>query len=159
MTSRQPMVGDLPALPHTWRPRFGPLVAIGMAVLLVAAGLGMWIGLPRDVRAAFNWLETLTLTLVLAAVVGGLYRLAGMRVRADEHGLTVVNLVRTRRLEWAQVLKVNLRPGDPWVQLDIDDGTTVSVMAIQTADGKRAKAAARELSRMVLARTRTHRDD
>jgi hypothetical protein len=45
------------------------------------------------------------------------------------------------------------------VQLDIDDGTTVSVMAIQTADGKRAKAAARELSRMVLARTRTHRDD
>lgn len=159
MTSRPRTVGDLPALPHTWRPRFGPLVAIGMAVVLVAAALGMWIGLPSDVRAAFNWLETLTLTLVLAAVVGGLYRLAGMRVRADEQGLTVVNLVRTRRLEWAQVLKVNLRPGDPWVQLDIDDGTTVSVMAIQTADGKRAKAAARELSRLVVARTRTQRDD
>src|SRR5262245_5335049 len=155
MTSRQQTKGDLPALPHTWRPRFGPLVAIGMAVLLVAAGLGMWFGLPADARAAFNWLETATLTLVLLAVIAGLYRLAGMRVRADEHGLTVVNLVRTSRLEWAQVLKVNLRPGDPWVQLDIDDGTTLSVMAIQAADGKRAAAAARELSRLVLARTRT----
>src|SRR4051794_1698597 len=159
MTSRQRMTRDLPSLPHTWRPRFGPLVAIGMAVLLVAAGLGMWFGLPAEARAAFNWLETLTLTLVLLAVVWGLYRLARMRVRADEHGLTVVNLVRTRRLEWAQVLKVNLRAGDPWVQLDVDDGTTVSVMAIQTADGERARVAAHELARLVVAQTRTQRDD
>ena len=151
-------VSGVPSLPHTWRPRFGPIVSISMGTVLVVVALAMWFGLPAESRASFSWLQTVTLTLVLIALLYGLYRLARMRVRADEAGLTVVNLVRTRRLEWAQVLRVSLRSGDPWVQLDIDDGTTVAVMAIQTADGRRAKAAARDLARVVAARTRTSRD-
>ena len=130
-----------------------------MGVVLVVAALGMWFGLPAQARADFSGIQTVTLALVLLAILFGLYRLAAMRVRADDHGLTVVNLVRTRRLEWAQVLHVSLRPGDPWVQLDVDDGTTVSVMAIQTADGSRARTAARQLAVLVAARTRTSRND
>ncbi len=159
MTSDDAAPDRLPALPHTWRPRFGPAVSIGMGTLLVVAALAMWFGLPAASRAQFNVLQTLTLVLVLLALLYGLYRLARMRVRADEGGLTVVNVVRTRRLEWAEVLRVSLRPGDPWVQLDIDDGTTVPVMAIQSADGRRGRAAARELAGMVAVRTRTARDD
>jgi hypothetical protein len=155
----EPAADDVPSLPHTWRPRLGPVVAVAMGVVLVAAALGMWFGLPAETRADFSGIQTVTLALVLAAILVGLYRLAAMRLRADEKGLTVVNLVRTRRLEWAEVLNVSLRSGDPWVQLDVDDGTTVSVMAIQSADGPRARRAATQLALLVAAYTRTSRND
>ncbi|WP_020573253.1 PH domain-containing protein [Actinopolymorpha alba] len=149
----------LPALPHTWRPRFVPVVAVTVAVLLVVAAGGMWILLPADARAQFTWPQTATLGLFLLVLLYGLYRLGRLKVRADAGGLTIVNLIRTRRLEWAEVLRVNLRPGDPWVQLDIDDGTTVQVMAIQSADGAWGKAAARELAQLVAVQTHTSRND
>jgi hypothetical protein len=150
-----PTPDALPALPHTWRPRFVPAVAVAMGVVIFAAALGMWFGLPDAARAQISIFQTLTLALVLLALLWGLYRLARLKVRADEAGLTIVNVVRTRRLEWAQVLAVNLRTGDPWVLLDVDDGTTVQAMAIQSADGRRGRAAARELSRMVAQHTHT----
>ncbi|KAF4407765.1 hypothetical protein CRI70_06205 [Streptomyces sp. Ru87] len=53
------------------------------------------------------------------------------RVDADSTGITVVNLTTVRRLEWAEVVRVNLRPGDPWVQLDLADGTQLPAMGIQ----------------------------
>ncbi|MEQ4205833.1 PH domain-containing protein [Actinopolymorpha sp. B9G3] len=154
-----PVPDSLPALPHTWRPRFVPVVAAAMGVVLVAAALGMWVGLPAAARAQINILQSLTLGLVLLALLAGLYRLARLKVRADDAGLTIVNVLRTRQLEWAQVLSVNLRSGDPWVQLDVDDGTTVQAMAIQSADGQHGRTAARELSRMVAQHTRTQRND
>jgi hypothetical protein len=154
-----PMSNGLPVLPHTWRPRFVPVVAAVMGVILVVAALGMWFGLPDAARAQINILQAITLALVLVALLVGLYRLARLKVRADDAGLTVVNVLRTRRLEWAQILSVNLRSGDPWVSLDVDDGTTVQAMAIQSADGRHGRAAALELSRMVAHHTRTERDD
>ena len=42
------------------------------------------------------------------------------------------------RLEWAQIVRVNLRPGDPWALLDLDSGETLPVMGIQTSNGLRA---------------------
>lgn len=149
----------VPALPHTWRPRLGSAVAVVMGVVLTAAAAAMWIAFPAEVRAQFNVLQTVTLLLVLLAILFGLQRVVRMRVCADERGLTVVNLTRTRTLEWAQVVRVGLRSGDPWVQLDLDDGTTVPVMAIQSADGARARTAVRELARLVAVQTRTTRDD
>ena len=56
---------------------------------------------------------------------------AGRKVVADEAGVTVVNLASTRRLAWAEILRVNLRPGDPWVYLDLADGTSLPVIGIQ----------------------------
>jgi len=38
--------------------------------------------------------------------------------------VTIVNMLRTHRLEWPQIVRVNLRPGDPWVLLDLDSGDT-----------------------------------
>ncbi|REF34965.1 PH domain-containing protein [Thermasporomyces composti] len=156
MTS-EPSV-DLPALPHTWRARLGLVVAVVMAVVLVITGVGLWVALPPAARADFSPAQVVTLALLLVALLYGLYRLGRIRLEADEHGLTIVNLVRSRRLEWAQVLNVSLRPGDPWVQLDLDDGTTMPVMAIQSADGARARRAAQDLAALVAARTRTQRN-
>jgi hypothetical protein len=57
----------------------------------------------------------------------------------------VRNLVLTRTLEWAEVVGVQFGGGEPWVTLDLEDGDTVAVMAIQKADGD---VSGREASRL-----------
>lgn len=136
-----------------------PVTAVVLGVVLVGASLGMWFGMPSDTRDAFTWPQTLTIAAVLLIIVGALYLLGHSRLRADENGLTVVNLVGTRHLAWAEVVSVRFRQGDPWARLDIDDGTSVPVMGIQSSDGPRARAAATELARLIAARTRTVRND
>jgi hypothetical protein len=88
-----------------------------------------------------------------AGVVGtGVLGLAAMlmlgrpKVVAHASGVTVVNLLRTTHLEWAQIVRVYLRQGDPWVYIDMSNGDTLPVMGIQTSNGKAdAITAAREL--------------
>jgi hypothetical protein len=58
------------------------------------------------------------------------------KVVADDQGVTVVNLTRTRRLSWAEILRVNLRAGDPWVFLDLSDGTSMPALGIQPGIAK-----------------------
>ncbi|MBP8539649.1 PH domain-containing protein, partial [Streptomyces sp. MK37H] len=67
---------------------------------------------------------------------GVLMLLSRPKVVAEEGGVTVVNLTTKRRLEWAEVLRVNLRPGDPWVYLDLADGTSLPAMGIQPGIAK-----------------------
>jgi hypothetical protein len=99
-----------------------------------------------------QWLDRVLL--VALGVFAGWFigRFARVRVAADEAGLLVVNAFRRRRLEWAQVVGVRLGSGDPWVQLDLSDGTVLAVMAIQTADGARGRRMAAELASCVAQR-------
>lgn len=60
-----------------------------------------------------------------------LAQLARIKVVADESGVTVVNIASSRRLDWAEILQVNLRPGDPWVFLNLSDGTSLPALGIQ----------------------------
>jgi hypothetical protein len=77
------------------------------------------------------------------------------RVTAAPDGLTVVNGYRRRDLDWAQVLGVSLRRGAPWAGLDLSDGTTISVLAIQGSDGARAVTAVRALRALIEERSGT----
>jgi Bacterial PH domain len=79
-------------------------------------------------------------------ILAGMLVLARPRLVADPAGLTVVNLVTRRRLAWAEVLRVNLRDGDPWVYLDLADGTSMAAMGIQPGNGR--AAAARDAGRL-----------
>lgn len=145
-------------LPHTWHPRV-TAVAAGVAVFLVVAGIGLWVLMPSETRQAFTVPQQLTLLLFLIALLFGLYGVGRTRLSVDERGLTVVNAFRTHRLTWPQVLAVNLRSGDPWAVLDVDDGTAISVMALQTADGRRAREALAQLRNLVETHSRTDRND
>lgn len=69
---------------------------------------------------------------------GVLILLSRPKVVADEEGVTVVNITRTRRLAWAEILKVNLRPGDAWVFLDLSDGTSLPALGIQPGIAREA---------------------
>ena len=79
------------------------------------------------------------------------------KVVADEAGVTVVNLTAQRRLEWAEILRVNLRPGDPWVFLDLSDGTSLPVLGIQPGIAKAARHRATPAPCARLAETPRHR--
>lgn len=148
-----------PELPRVWRPYFVRLVALIVGLSLLVSGVGLWVAIPAEERALFSGVQAWTLLGILVALLCAVYGLARTKLVADADGLTIVNVFRRRRLVWAQVLAVNLRRGDPWVYLDIDDGTTVAVMAVQSADGPRGRQAAGELRTIVERRTRTERDD
>ncbi|MFE9705831.1 PH domain-containing protein [Streptomyces sp. NPDC005930] len=139
----------LPALPVTFRPSRTRAVLIVLAAVtfVTVTALGMLLrGLGPGERLSF----VLT-ALVLAGV---LLLLARPRVVADETGVTVVNLTAKRHLAWPEILRVNLRQGDPWVFLDLSDGTSLPALGIQPGIAKqRALADARALRDLVEARS------
>ena len=139
----------LPALPHTWRP-LGPRIA-GIAAggaLLVITGF-LWLGFDQETRDAVTGFQRGTVVAMFLLGFSCLYALARSRVDASDDGVLVVNGFRSRQFAWAEIIAVRLNPGQPWVTLDLADGTTASVMAIQGSDGLRARTAARELRALV----------
>lgn len=142
-------------LPCTFRP-LGARIATGVAaVVIVGAVAFLWLMLPADVKATFSTFQRFTLLAVFAAMLAVLYGIFRMSARADESGLTVTNGYRVHRYEWAQLVRVNLSRNRPFAVLDLDDGSTIPVMGIQTADGERAWEQARKLSRLLERQTRT----
>ena len=61
----------------------------------------------------------------------------------------MVNGYKRHVYDWAQVVAVRLPQGAPWATLDLADGTTMSVLAIQGSDGDRARAAVRGLRTLI----------
>ncbi|MGW8375902.1 PH domain-containing protein [Streptomyces sp. ODS28] len=131
MTAESADSAGRPALPVTFRPTRTRVVllSVGVAVFVVVAALAVL--LPK---AGLGERASFVVTAFLFLGVLGL--LSRPHVTADEQGVTVVNLTTTRRLDWAEVLKVNLRPGDPWVYLDLADGTSLPAMGIQPGIAK-----------------------
>ncbi|MFI8305928.1 PH domain-containing protein [Streptomyces sp. NPDC085927] len=139
---------QLPALPVTFRP--GRTRAV---LLIAAAALFVAISLIALLLKQLSPGERLSFVFTAALLAGTLVLLARPRVDADETGVTVVNIVNRRRLEWAQILQVNLRPGDPWVFLDLSDGTSLPVLGIQPGIAREhAIADARALRALAAAR-------
>lgn len=141
---------DAPAMPHRWRPFRSRValaaVAVGLLVAMVALGFAVIPG--RGVMTTVDRVSLLLFWLVAMAVFAVLAR---PHVDADDAGLLVVNLLRRRRLEWAEVLGLRFSRHDAWVVLDLSDGSTLAVMGIQRSDGARGEHAARELAAAVRA--------
>ena len=144
----------LPALPVTFRPRLATWILAGLAVSVMVSLVALAIVLP-SVSTRDRW----SFVGFAVLVVIGLAFLARPRVRADHDGLEIVNVWRRRRLDWAEVVAVRLGPSDPWLVLDLDDGTTVAAMGVQSADGARGREVAAQLAALVVAHSVTPRDD
>ncbi|MEW2064201.1 PH domain-containing protein [Streptomyces sp. NPDC007002] len=117
---------ETPTLPVTFRPTLTRVVllSVGLAMFLVITVIALMLErLNPGERASFVF--------VAALFFGILALLSRPRVSADDTGVTVVNLTRTRRLAWEEILRVNLRSGDPWVFLDLSDGTSLPALGIQ----------------------------
>ncbi|WP_327313766.1 PH domain-containing protein [Streptomyces sp. NBC_01235] len=145
-------MSDLPTLPVTFRPgrTRAVLLTAGVVILLVISAVAM---LLEQLGPG----ERLSFVLTGALIFWVLAQLARVRVVADDSGVTVVNIASRRRLEWAEILQVNLRPGDPWVFLNLSDGTSLPALGIQPGINKQqAIADARTLRALV--ETRSLRD-
>ena len=145
-------MSDLPALPVTFRPGRTRAVLLtgGVAIFVVITTVAM---LLEQLGPG----ERLSFILTGALLFGVLAMLARVKVVADETGVTVVNIASRRHLDWAEIVQVNLRPGDPWVFLDLSDGTSLPALGIQPGIAKeRAIADARTLR--ALAEARSTRD-
>ncbi|MEW1906055.1 MULTISPECIES: PH domain-containing protein [unclassified Streptomyces] len=122
-----------PALPVTFRPgrTRAVLLTVGIAMFATVTLVAMLLErLGPGERASFVFTAALFL--------GVLVLLSRPKVVADDEGVTVVNITRSRRLAWAEILRVNLRSGDPWVFLDLSDGTSLPVLGIQPGIAREA---------------------
>ncbi|MFD3930426.1 PH domain-containing protein [Streptomyces sp. NPDC058614] len=148
-------MSELPALPVTFRPSRtrAVLVSTGVAILVVLTTVVM---LLEQLGPG----ERLSFILTGALIFGVLLMLARPKVVADESGVTVVNIASSRRLAWAEILQVNLRPGDPWVFLNLSDGTSLPALGIQPGIAKqRAIEDARALRALAEARSTGHTEE
>lgn len=137
-----------------FRPRLARAVTLALAVLVLGA--------TATIIVAMSVLSTgdrIGFALVGGLIVWFLWRQATVAATVHDGGLTVRNLLLTRRLDWAEIVSVRFGSGRPWVQLDLSDGDTLAVMGIQRADGERADAEARRLATLVALHTATPRDD
>lgn len=136
---------EIMSLPHTWRP-FGVRIAvIFFGTMLVVICAFAWFGFDPEIRAKFTLFQRSTIVFIglLYAIVG--YALARSRVVASEAGVVVVNGYKRRDYAWAEIISIHLPPGAPWATIDLADGTTASLLAIQGSDGARARDAVRTL--------------
>ena len=127
-----------------FRPRRGRIVALGvgwaslllfgMIAVIIPEQDGRW-GVPDRIML-------FGLGVVIAALA---WRYAAIIATPSREGLRVRNLVLTRTLEWPEIVGIQFGGGEPWVTLDLLDGDTLAVMAIQKADGE---VAGREASRL-----------
>ncbi|MET7453649.1 PH domain-containing protein [Streptomyces sp. NPDC005574] len=142
-------MSDLPPLPVTFRPgrTRAVLLSAGLAIFVVITTVAM---LLEQLSAG----ERLSFVLTGALLFAVLLLLSRPKVVADESGVTVVNITSRRRLEWPEIIQVNLRPGDPWVFLNLSDGTSLPALGIQPGIAKqRAIADARTLRALAEARS------
>ncbi|WP_406328467.1 PH domain-containing protein [Streptomyces sp. NBC_00203] len=138
-----------PALPVTFRPSRtrAVLLTAGAAIFVVIATVAMLLEqLSPGERVSFVFTAALLFAVLLL--------LSRPKVVADETGVTVVNIASKRHLDWAEILQVNLRPGDPWVFLNLSDGTSLPALGIQPGIAKqRAIEDARALRALAEARS------
>jgi fumarate reductase subunit D len=146
-------------LPHTWRPFGARLVGTALGVMLLVLTLGVWIAFGPDVRSRFTFFQKSTLVFLGLIALSVWFALMRSRVSAHQDGVTVVNGYRRRDFTWSQIISVNLRRGAPWAGIDLSDGTSISALAIQAADGQRASKAVADLRRMVVENTPVARND
>ncbi|MCM1012522.1 MULTISPECIES: PH domain-containing protein [unclassified Brevibacterium] len=128
------------------------VVFVGFAVLSVALLVVDW--------RPWTWFDVVWMNLLGVLFSAALLRVGSIEARPDEAGLTVRNIVRTRRFGWGQILGVTFSTygDDPWAILDLADGSTCAVMAIQHADGPRAYDEVARLRKLVTTWT-TYEED
>ncbi|MFF4035899.1 PH domain-containing protein [Streptomyces sviceus] len=149
------MSSEPPTLPVTFRPgrTRAVLISAGVAIFVTITVIAL---LLEQLGPG----ERLSFIVTAALLAGVLFLLARVKVVADESGVTVQNIAGRRHLEWAEIIQVNLRPGDPWVFLNLSDGTSLPALGIQPGIAKQqAIADAKALRALAEARSTARSDE
>jgi len=128
-----------------FRPRRGRTVALVVAwSSLVVFGV-IAVVMPAQADGRWGVGDRLMFFGLGVAVALIAWRYASIVAVPSRAGIVVRNLMLTRTLTWPEVVGIQFGGGEPWVTLDLEDGDSVAVMAIQKADGP---VAGREASRL-----------
>lgn len=131
------------------RPRWAPVVGVVLAVLVVASVVTLFVFVEPNAATQLG-IEDYGLVVAVAAILlGVLWRQSTVSAIPSVQGVAVRNLMGTTHLEWAQIMSVRFSVDRAWAQLDLADGDQIAVMAIQSADGERARRAAKRLAALV----------
>lgn len=150
---------DLPLLPMRYRPFGVRYAAFLFGALLFATLVVIGFAFDPDTRSEFTVGQVITVVVLFGAVLVVLYAMGRSRVDATEDGMVVVNGFRRRPVAWPEVVRLSLRSGAPWLVLDLADGTTMSVLAVQGSDGNRAHRQVIALRALVEHYSATPRND
>ena len=121
------------------RPRKVRQVAVAAAVVLVAVFTVVGALLRRTSTGVyFRVSDQVAMVLVGLLLAGAALLFARPRVRAGADGVEVRNLIATRTVPWELVLRVSFPEGAPWARIELPDDEYIAVMAIQSADGRKA---------------------
>lgn len=131
-----------------FRPRFARRIAWGMIVIILGFLLGLLIA-SITILEGWGPVDRVLAILFFGAGAWFVHRQASVSATPSPEGLTVRNLVQTRTVAWEEIVRISFAPGRPWVSLDLADGDTLAVMAIQGADGERGRAEATRLATLV----------
>lgn len=154
MSSSAPDASDAPPAPVVLRPLRSSVFAWTGAVLVLVLFVVIAVLLRNsDTGVFFRLADQVALVVLGLFIAGGLLLLARPRVRADAEGVEVRNIGLARRLPWDQVVRVAFPDGASWARLDLPDYEYLPVMAVQSADGRRAVDAMRRLRALHAAAT------
>jgi hypothetical protein len=145
-------------LTKVYRPLGARMVSAVSAGVLIALVAFLWLMLPERVRGEFDWFQRGTLIAFFVAVLVVLYGIFRTRVDVSERGVSVTNGYRHYDFDWPEIVSISLTPHRPWALVDLADGSTRAVMALQTSDGPRATRSAQEIGAMISARSATEPD-
>lgn len=120
------------------RPRRLVRVSRAAAALVVVVFAVIAVLLPRGSTGGqeFGLIDQVAFFLIgvlLAVAVLGFTR---ARVRADERGIWVRNVLGERFFPWAVVARIDLPDGASWAQLELHDDDVVALLALQSNDGE-----------------------
>lgn len=144
MTADPPVPPPATAALAPFRPRRGRAVALGVvwSSLLVFGVIAVLMPSEGGRWGIGDRLMFFGLGVVVALTA---WRYASIVAVPSRSGLVVRNLVVTRTLTWPEIVGIQFGGGEPWVTLDLEEGDTMAVMAIQKADGP---VSGREASRL-----------
>jgi hypothetical protein len=128
------------------RPRRARWVAIVVAVVLLVVFTMVGVLLRRTSTGVYFTTADQVAMIVLGVFLAGLALLFTLpRLRADEHGVYVRNIMSSHHLPWPLVQRVSFPDGASWARLELPGDEYIAVLAIQAADGPHAVAAMQAL--------------
>ncbi|MET0236396.1 MAG: PH domain-containing protein [Kibdelosporangium sp.] len=134
---------------YQFRPRKIRYVSTALAVAFVAVFTVVAFLLRSEWTGAyFQVSDQVAMVGIGVLLAVGVLLFSRSRVRADESGIEIRNLLGTKRFEWDQVEHVSFPDGASYARLELPDDEYVTIMAIPAVDGERSVVAMRELRRL-----------
>lgn len=109
-----------------------------VAVLLTESTTGVY----------FRFADQVAMVVLGLLIAAGILLMARPRIRADQTGIEVRNVLTTRFLPWELVRGVSFPDGASFARLDLPGEEYVAMLAIQAVDGEHAVAAIRRVRQL-----------